>query len=1718
MAIGGSGGDGGNGGAVQVKQSGTLSTTEVMSPGVAAASIGGGGGQGGGAIALSVQLGSPSTISTAIGGSGGSGGTGGVVGINCGSANSVSFSACTGVTAVSAATASSAINTLGDASAGILGLSVGGGGGTGGSSVALAAGVVSTQTYSVGGSGTNGGAGGDIYAGATGFPITTSGAHSAGIEVLSVGGGGGHGGVSASGSTAGLTTVSTSVGGKGGAGGNSGSVSVTNQGLLQVIGRGGAGILGLSVGGGGGNGGSSVSADISLISAFTSSVGGTGGGGISGSVNVTNSGKIYTGYDAVLNPSKDMARGTQGILAMSIGGGGGRGGMAVAGSVGGSVANNYGLTDAVGGGAGAGGTSGTVTVTNNAGGIINSFGDLSNAITAVSIGGRGGMGGMAIAGNISLGNVLNESLGSNGGAGGNGSTAQVTNSGAIASYGFRSMGIVAQSMGGHGGMGGMAIGATVASNLSSTTVSSQPTTAITLGGTGGAGGIGGSATISHSGASVLTVGPFSTGLFAQSIGGDGGIGGMGISAASDPFSVNTTLGGNGGSGALGGAATVTASGPVNTSGSQSNGVMAQSIGGNGGMSGLSIGLVQAGAASTHNMTLGNAGGSGGTGGTATASVSSPIVTSGNLSDGVAVQSVGGGGGRSTLDLNLSVANSATPDSNGSARLGATGGGGNGGLANLTQTGTVNTSGWQSSALSATSIGGGGGSAAQRYGNISSGSKTMDFKAGGGSTAVGGGGNGGAVTVSANLGLTAGTDAAGKPTNTLQTTSLFSDAVFAESIGGGGGQISGVHQQTLGSGTFAAKLGLGGTAGTGGNGGAVTVNTGGAIKTQGFISNAVVAQSVGGGGGQVRSGFSGNSSTSISIPGTNIQLVAGSGTATTPTAAPVPDSSTTVSVRSAAAMALGGTSTLVGNGGTVNVTSTSVISTSGWGSDAISAQSVGDGGGRSQQFDFWSNSPFAAGTMTLGGGGIGGGSGSFVTVANNGPINTFGNLSTGIFAQSLGGGGGDAQHWSYTALKGLTVGYTMNLGQLSGAANNNIGETVNVTNSAAINTWGAGADGIMGQSIGGGGGKAAFAAGGGLASVITPTSTSGTASAQAGLLPASVSSVANSAASGLSSGHLLGSQVSNSNGVSYAGVLGANGGTGLEGHHVFITNTASVQTGVVPNSTTATSGYGSSAIIAQSIGAGGGVLREHGTNVDLTQTSVALTLGATSSQGDGDGVDISNNTAGTLSTAANAATALLAQSVGGGGGVAILTNTTVGMGGSLAVGVVMGNPLLGDSSSGFGYNVSVGTGGTITTAGDSAGGILAQSIGGGGGVAKVSTAATTAGASLLGTPSVGANTALTNTGLAVAATLGSSTYSLSGSMGQSVLINNGSMITTQGSQSPGIIAQSIGEGGGVLDVHSVALNSGAVGLNLQLGALGADGIVTGYPNQINGTVTLDSQGGITTHGDRSEGILAQSIDGGGGRIGIVTKSASTVGSGAGTIILGGRGLSSLLYSSGSRAGNITGSDSTKGMTVDGAVTTFGAGSTAVIGQSIGGGGGEVSLGLSNTTASYDVILGNQNSWAITGNNGGTVLATPSGALTTSGSLAYGLLMQSIGGGGGRFSGPLGTATLGSSKVNSTYGGGFGGNVSLRSTSPINTSGIWSHAIVAQSIGGGGGIVDGIPATSLVLGGKLSGYGGAVSVTGNGAGIRTTGENAVGILAQSVGGGGRHQLFQQGEFPW
>nr|CAS02680.1 putative integron gene cassette protein [uncultured bacterium] len=96
--------------------------------------------------------------------------------------------------------------------------------------------------------------------------------------------------------------------------------------------------------------------------------------------------------------------------------------------------------------------------------------------------------------------------------------------------------------------------------------------------------------------------------------------------------------------------------------------------------------------------------------------------------------------------------------------------------------------------------------------------------------LGSSGNGGPVEVNNDKNIT--------------THGSNSDAIFAQSIGGGGGVAGKANIGKDG------KIGVGGKAGSAGNGMSVTINqTGGAtIETFGVASNGIFAESVGGGGG------------------------------------------------------------------------------------------------------------------------------------------------------------------------------------------------------------------------------------------------------------------------------------------------------------------------------------------------------------------------------------------------------------------------------------------------------------------------------------------------------------------------------------------------------------------------------------------------------------------------------------------------------------------------------------------------------------------------------------------------------------------------------------------------------------------------------------------------------------------------------------------------------
>ena len=217
-------------------------------------------------------------------------------------------------------------------------------------------------------------------------------------------------------------------------------------------------------------------------------IGGKGGeGAIGGSVDVVNSGRIdTTGSEAA------------GIAAASVGGGGGTGGLMldmVLGTSGGRNSQQYKLN--IGGSGGKGGSSSDVSVLNDTAGSIRTTGAKGYGILAESVGGGGGRGSSVISANIlatsdaSL--AVNLVIGGVGGDGNRGGNVTVANRGLIETSGAGAHGIYAQSIGGGGGNGGMAL----AGVMGGLTLKSAQS--VSVGGVGGDGGAGGDITVNNSG-------------------------------------------------------------------------------------------------------------------------------------------------------------------------------------------------------------------------------------------------------------------------------------------------------------------------------------------------------------------------------------------------------------------------------------------------------------------------------------------------------------------------------------------------------------------------------------------------------------------------------------------------------------------------------------------------------------------------------------------------------------------------------------------------------------------------------------------------------------------------------------------------------------------------------------------------------------------------------------------------------------------------------------------------------------------------------------------------------------------------------------------------------------------------------------------------------------------------------------------------------------------
>lgn len=1209
--------------------------------------------------------------------------------------------------------------------------------------------------------------------------------------------------------------------------------------------------------------------------------------------------------------------GVAALLAHSRGGNGGDGGSA------GAIAGS-------GGRGGLGGNGGAISLLNA--GTLRTTGNDATAMYALSEGGFGGRG--------ADGSWWPWSSAGSGGTGGNsGSLVTGVNLGTISTTGAGSDGVHALSVGGNGGNGGVR----------------KLAAGLAIGGDGGGGGAGGKVILQNVGA-ITTQGGQADALSAKSIGGGGGDGGW---ASGGNLFVNFTMGGEGNSGGTGGLVNVTNSGSLSTSGSDAIGIRAQSIGGGGGSGGRAI----SGTLGPNFSASAAVGGRGGDGGNAdtvrvTQNKGANIVT-----------------GAALKNTYINASELAALDALNPALLGE-----------------------RSYGIFAQSLGGGGGSGGSAISTSiaagSSASLSTSFTLGG---AGGNGGNGGGVAVE-NL------DAS------ISTYGNFAQAIVAQSIGGGGGaggetlNINGAASSSV-SGSLA--LNLGGRGGNGGNGSLVEVQTGsGSLMTVGMQADAVLAQSIGGGGGN---------------GGSVLNLGAAVGS-----------SAYSLGVN------LGGSGGRGGSGGTVTVNTSSTgawatthITTLGDRAAGIKAQSIGGGGGNGGTVKNYAlalqKGEGSAGTasVNLGGSGGSGGVGGTVTVNYNGIMDTHGAHAAGIFAQSIGGGGGSGGNVFALSVagslnkneagsnQGRALNTTVNLGGSGGSGNHGGVVNVKLENSTKITTTGVRSPGLLAQSIGGGGGH-----GGDSHSYSITSSLPSTLSMRDALFAEKLAS-----AQAWLQNQARQKGPSGQSSFNFNANLGGKGGAAGNGNTISLTSSGTIHT--VGNQS-----YG---VFAQSVGGGGG---SGGSALTTGAEGVgAYTLGLSlggSGGGGGNGgtvgLALKNDS---ITTEGGGSYGVLAQSVGGGGGEGGLAgvgfdNYTYMSGSS--VNFAMGGK--GGTAGNGGVVTSFGTG-SVTTKGFNANGIVAQSIGGGGGVAG----------------NVGLNSG--TVGLTLSGSGGG------GGSGNTVFVG-ATKVNTSGYNAVGILAQSIGGGGGLATV--VNGNDALAKLRLTTGATGGTG---GNGGSINvgcaGNFAQENCGStISTSGVVAHGIVAQSIGGGGG---FVQHSHGSPGP------LFSPPIELDLLLQGSWRDNID-SKSGRVAVLDRAgsrfnISTTGNGAIGIVAQSLNAGGGVLNFAHNSSGYKFNAKHSVQNSGTATDRNGG-VDVTLNGSISTKGMAAHGIYAQAL----------AATQTVFAADNALVYGGGgivANGriNITTASTSNISTAGEKAHGIVTL-----GNSVVGTPAQRLSLAGQIS----------------------------------------------
>ncbi|WP_226574053.1 autotransporter outer membrane beta-barrel domain-containing protein [Acuticoccus sediminis] len=1557
--------------------------------------------------------------------------------------------------------------------------SVGQDGGAGGVARAL-------TNLATGGAGGHGGAGGTAELFLSGGTVTLGDRGRAAVRATSSGGSGGRGGNASNG----IVLSAPTTGGDGGAGGHGGEVVLELLDGISVAAADAVGVDALSMGGRGGDGGV---ASAVIVGGATAGRGGAGGTG--GAVAVTLDGTVATS-------GGDAGRPAFGISARSLGGAGGPGALA--------RTLFGGATGGAGGGSGPGGavnvgTTGTVT-TGGAG---------AHAIFAQSIGG--------FSGNASSGSGF-VGFGASGESAGDGGAVTVALAGPdahLATDGRDAAGIYAQSVGGGGGLAGAGSGV------------------VAVGGTGSSGGSGGAVLATFSGGGVETAGADSAAVFLQSIGGGGGDGSRATGYGS---LIGISVGGAGGRGGDGGAARVSDSGrgaaALVTQGELSRGLAVQSVGGGGGdggnaITGAGVNVVNAA------IALGGRGGQGGAGGSVTVNTAATVSTAGTLATGVELLSIGGGGGTSGTTV---AASGLTLLNVGVALGGAGGGGGDGGRVDATLRGGVVTRGDGATAISAQSVGGGGGRSGDVFNATGLNAYSVAVTLGG---AGGRGGSGGHVTLRSDGGVaTTGSDATG---------------LEALSIGGGGGS-SGLTVTADAASLQSAAVTVGGSGGVAGRGGVVDVIAGGLVATEGSGARGILASSIGGGGGV----------SNATVAGTGVALLGNVG------------------------VAVGGSGGAGGEAGAVSVSARRDVTTLGSNAGAIVASSIGGGGGSAgMTVAGTAQSPVAA-NVTVGGAGGGGATAGAVTVVASGTVSTAGHNSAGISAMSVGGGGGDTgMTMSGSGITGASIPVTV--GQDAGRGGT--AGDVSVT-TRSVFTLGRNSPGILASSTGGGGGSAGSVVSVPLlqlATVPVAVGGAGGAGGTAGNVAARLDSgrvaTANSFSPGIvaqsiggnggTGGSALQGSISASpapnipSGV-VAVVVGGAGGAGGEGGRVNVISLGAVQT----------AGLLSPGLIAQSIGGNGGIGGSVTTgNISFTggtSGQVGVTVGGTGGAG-AKAAGVVVNSRQPIVTAGDLSEGVIAQSIGGNGGIGGAVASLNGgfrNGSSIGLQVNVGGA---GGRGAVGSRVDVTNRAAIRTTGKESRGIHAQSIGGGGGIGGAASSFALDLNQLLGIweevrPATGGSDASGSAEFSLDARVNvGGTGGAGGHAGAVLVQNEGAGIITAGVGAQAIVATSIGGGGGAggtashdsFEVPELCEIGGMVlggGKDLLCGIRTVKKIIDGtfeFEPEFDVTVNVGGAGGVagngstagvrnsaplTTSGDVAHGIFAQSIGGGGGHGGngaaeqsllesidegvaefweVVQDGYIATATKEGILGLSVdaptfdllKVLNEFEIGIGGRGG-ASGDGGDVTVWNSGAITTTGDQAHAIYAQSIGGGGGTGGMGVNGTIGVFNV--GGMGSG---GGTGGAVTIETSGAIRTTGLGSAGIFAQSVGGGGG-VAGDVGGVWAVTYENKDTLfrseflfgdyrpgGGGDGGAIDIVSTGRITTGGDLAHGIIAQSIGGSGGMAgdDDDPTTVILTTAPTvfassrgdRGRGGDIRVEATG-GIVTTGADASGIVAQSQNG--------------